>query len=98
MTARRKNGHIRQRAVRLPVLGATARLGDRLGQLVNLSIAGALLRLDAAVQIGGEFPVVLMKGPDALRLPARVVRVSPAIEEPPTDLARWFVAVEFVSV
>jgi hypothetical protein len=89
---------MRQRAVRLPVIGATAQLGDRLGQLVNLSVRGALLKLDAPALIGGEFTVVLMKGAEVMRLPSRVVRATPAPEEPPVGPLGWFVAVEFLAL
>jgi hypothetical protein len=89
---------MRQRAVRLPVSGATARLSDRLGQLVNLSIGGALLKLDAPLPTGGEFAVILTKGPETLRLPARVVRSTPATQDAATESAAWFVAIEFVRV
>ena len=89
---------MRQRAVRLPVLGGAARVGDLRGQLVNLSIGGALLRLDAPAPINGEFIIVLLKGSDVLRIPARIVRTTPDMQESPHDAVGWFVAVEFTAL
>ena len=56
------------------------------------------MRLDAPAPISGEFIIVLLKGSDVLRIPARVVRTTPDLQESSNDTVGWFVAVEFTAL
>jgi CheY-like chemotaxis protein len=69
-TARGRSSRVRTRPV--PV-----RLGDCVGQLVNVSATGALLRMPAPLVQGSEWSMVLESEPDPVAVRARVVWCGP---------------------
>jgi hypothetical protein len=66
-----------------------ARLADASGELVNLSLPGALVELNAPVEVDSERPLTLNRGSLELTLTARVARVSQA------GGRKWRVAMAF---
>ncbi len=86
---------LRQRMVRLPVAGVTARLGDRIGAAVNISLGGACMRLNGSAVVGSEASLVLVKGPVVMHVTAQVLRATP--DSQPNDAAEsWLVAVRLI--
>ena len=88
---------MQQRHVRLPVPGADARLDRLTGQLVDLSLSGALVELDGNAQVGHQTTLVLSKAPLVLELDVRVVRnTAPTMAFP--SRPSWLVAVTFLEL
>lgn len=91
-----RSHYLRPRSVRMPAKGVKARLGDQLGELVNLSLTGALLKLAREVPVGASFALTLSKRSDAAEISVEVVRTQALAEprEPPACL----VGVKFLAV
>jgi len=82
------------RKVRVPATGVQVKLGPGTGDLINVSVSGALMRLDHEVEIGETWTLQLKPGD--IELAARTVRCSTTSAPglPPT-VQRWLVAVTF---
>lgn len=83
------------RAVRLGVTGVIARFGEsRLGHVLNISVSGALLRLNASAVVGECEELTLVRGSYLVRVSASVVRISRNSAPDATD-EEWNIAVQF---
>jgi CheY-like chemotaxis protein len=87
------------RAARVSIPGARARLANGGGDLVSLSLTGALIHAAEDLAVGSTWPIVLELPTDTIRVTGRVVDCRPpaaAAGEQPT--ARAAVAIAFVGV
>ena len=88
---------MQQRHVRLSVPGTDAKLDWLAGQLVDLSLSGALVELNGEVEVGHQTTLVLSKDPLVLELAIRVVRTTAPAATFPSSRA-WLVAVAFLQM
>src|SRR5258708_3432957 len=65
------------RAARVATPRLEVRLGAEYGRLIDISATGALVRTDALLQVGREYPVLVNWESGPVRLTARVVRAQP---------------------
>jgi CheY-like chemotaxis protein len=85
------------RSVRVPTPGLRARFADQEGDLVNMSVSGALVRLPREVRAGTTAPVVLDLDARRIRLEARVVRSVPvAADRDPSARPIFAVGIVFL--
>ena len=85
------------RKVRVPATGVQVKLGPGSGDLINVSVSGALMRLDHKVEVGTAWTLQLQPGD--IEIDARTVRCSttsaPGL---PPAVQRWLVAVTFAEL
>jgi hypothetical protein len=79
------------RKIRVTAAGVLARLGPGGGELINVSLSGALLRLDREVDVDAVWPLEMSD----LEIRCRVVR---CLMESAGDPPRWLVAVVFTDL
>src|SRR5262245_27300018 len=89
----RQTEDMHSRKVRVPATGVRVQLGPGSGDLINVSVSGALMRLDHAVEVGAALPLHIER---AGGIDCRVVRCSPtsAPGQPP-NVQHWLIAVTF---
>src|SRR6476661_3753316 len=86
---------MRSRKIRVPAIGVQARLGPGGGELINVSLSGALVCLDHEVAVGSHWPLQ-MSGLDVRCEVVRCVLTSGPGR--PASQQQWLVAVEFAEV
>jgi CheY-like chemotaxis protein len=89
------------RAVRVRIPEARARFGDYPSTLESLSVNGGLVRVEASVEVGSSWPLVLELQSDTVRVTARVVsceRRDATGSVPITDPGSFSVAFAFVEL
>lgn len=72
-----------------------ARLSGEVGDLMDVSLTGALLLMRSEVPVGGRHVLRIVVGAETLELECRAVRVRPVEHQHP---AQWEVGVTFVDV
>jgi hypothetical protein len=82
---------MQSRKVRVPAAGVLVRLGSASGDLVNVSVTGALLRLDRELPIGSK--AALQMGP--IEVDCEVVRCLTGNAPRGSEFREWLVAVLF---
>lgn len=85
---------MQQRHVRLSIPGTDARFGPLRGQLIDLSLSGALVELNGEIPVGDRGTLLLKKETLMLELPAHVVRIKTSPTGSPLS-RRWFVGMAF---
>jgi hypothetical protein len=71
----------RPRRVRLPVTGVSIQLGRHRGELVNLSVTGAMFVLDAALPLGSEWRLPFRGVHQTLTVTGRVTWVRRTVRQ-----------------
>lgn len=84
---------MRSRKIRVVAIGVQTRLGPGCGELINVSLSGALVCLDHEVAVGSCWPLQ-MSGLDIRCEVVRCVMTS----GPGQRANQWLIAVEFADV
>jgi len=83
---------MRSRKIRVPAAGVKVRLGSGQGDLLNVSLSGALIRLDQELPVGSTWPLHMCSA----KVECRIVRCAkePALSGAPGP-QQWMVAVVY---
>ena len=86
---------MKARSVRVPAMGVPILVGAASGELINMSLTGALVRLSESPPIAQETFVLIGDPATAVPLRARIVRCEPLSGPSPGRLRRWLIALSF---
>ena len=82
---------MKQRNVRMSGTHIEARLNHAVVEVLNLSLTGALLEVEAALPVDGPVMLVLVRDSVEVAVQARVIRSTESAS------AAWHVAVKFIN-